>query len=139
MASSLDLQSTSGSSIILWGSHQGQGRTTRYAQLSEMPPEIMENIFEQLATKSLSAYEPDVKKALLSCLFLSKYLRDFALHRLFQSMEVIAWPSFSRLNLLLEIIDPSSLEWMSVLPYIRHFVFRARCHSQVRVVEPFDP
>ena len=104
-----------------------------------MPPEIMENIFEQLATKTSSTYEPDVKKALLSCLFLSKYLRDFALYRLFQSMEANAY--FPRLDLLLAIIHPSSLEWMSVLPYIRNFVFVARCHSHARrrVVELVDP
>jgi len=121
-----------GASIVAWSFRiKTQNCTTTDARLlSDMPPEIMENIFEKLASMSWMEYDPDVKRSLLSCLFVSKYLRDFALPRLFQSIRVSDLPSESskgnRLCLLLDIIAPSSLEWMSILPYIRRVVF---CHG----------
>jgi len=111
-------------------------------QQANLPREIMEHIFEQLGPKNSNYHPMFCTKTLRSCLFVSRYYRDLALYRLFQfiRIDIRDRSSLPNLDLLLEILCPSSLrvQWMSVLPFIRHFMLGVGCHYN-KVFELVEP
>ena len=96
--------------------------STQYCiSTSYLPPEIIDVIFYQLKLDN----SREAKRALLSCLWVSKYFRDIASHYIFRSIRVNSNLNSSPHDLerLLEILAPSSSQakWMSILPYIYQF------------------
>jgi len=92
--------------------------------MAELPLEIMECIFHQLAPIRSQPYVGDVNQALRACLSVSKFVRSLAMMRVFHSLNIDSSISLGRLELLLSLLEPPSrLSWMSVRQFIRRFVF----------------
>ena len=90
----------------------------------ELPPEILECIFYQLAPIGFQPYVGDVNQALRACFSVSKFVRGLAMMRIFRSLNIDSSISPGRLELLLSILEPPSpFSWMSVRRFIQHFVF----------------
>lgn len=85
--------------------------------------EILDNILEQFAPKQEHLqYTPQIRKTLSACLSVCRKVRHLAAERLFLTLHVKCSFDPHCLDTLLQIIEPPSLEWMSIRPFVRNFI-----------------